>query len=36
LKLESEGVTRVSMVHYNTEDEIRGLVDLLKKVLPQK
>jgi selenocysteine lyase/cysteine desulfurase len=36
LELESEGVTRVSMVHYNTEDEIRGLVDLLKKVLPQK
>ena len=36
LELGPEGVTRVSMVHYNTEDEIRGLVDLLKKVLPQK
>jgi selenocysteine lyase/cysteine desulfurase len=36
LKLGSEGVTRVSMVHYNTEYEVQGLVDLLKKVLPQK
>jgi selenocysteine lyase/cysteine desulfurase len=35
LKLEPEGVTRVSMVHYNTEDEIKGLVEVLKKVLPQ-
>ncbi|KNG48317.1 PLP-dependent transferase [Stemphylium lycopersici] len=35
LGLEPEGVTRVSMVHYNTEDEIKGLVDVLKKVLPQ-
>lgn len=34
LQLGPEGVTRVSMVHYNTEDEIRGLVDVLKKVLP--
>jgi selenocysteine lyase/cysteine desulfurase len=24
----------VSMVHYNTEEEIKGLVELLKKVLP--
>jgi selenocysteine lyase/cysteine desulfurase len=36
LKLEPEGVTRVSMVHYNTEDEIKGLVEVLKKVLPQQ
>jgi selenocysteine lyase/cysteine desulfurase len=35
LQLEPEGVTRVSMVHYNTEDEIKGLVEVLKKVLPQ-
>ncbi|KAL6711663.1 hypothetical protein ACN47E_004597 [Coniothyrium glycines] len=28
--------TRVSMVHYNTEEEIRGLVELLKKILPQQ
>ncbi|KAH6644081.1 pyridoxal phosphate-dependent transferase [Boeremia exigua] len=34
LKLGPEGVTRVSMVHYNTEAEIHGLVDVLKKVLP--
>jgi selenocysteine lyase/cysteine desulfurase len=35
LGLESEAVVRVSMVHYNTEEEIRGLVEMLKKVLPQ-
>ncbi|KAF1350345.1 PLP-dependent transferase [Lizonia empirigonia] len=35
LKVGPEGVTRVSMVHYNTEEEIHGLVDVLKKVLPQ-
>lgn len=35
LGLEPEGVTRVSMVHYNTEEEIKGLVEVLKKVLPQ-
>jgi selenocysteine lyase/cysteine desulfurase len=35
LGLEPEGVTRVSMVHYNTEEEINGLVEVLKKVLPQ-
>lgn len=34
LGLEPEGVVRVSMVHYNTEDEIRGLVEVLKKILP--
>lgn len=34
LGLGPEGVTRVSMVHYNTEEEIRGLVEVLKKVLP--
>ncbi|KAL8651753.1 MAG: hypothetical protein Q9226_004568 [Calogaya cf. arnoldii] len=28
-----EGVVRVSMVHYNTEEEIKGLVEVLKKVL---
>jgi selenocysteine lyase/cysteine desulfurase len=35
LGLEPEGVTRVSMVHYNTEEEIKGLVEVLKKVLPE-
>jgi selenocysteine lyase/cysteine desulfurase len=35
LGLDPEGVTRVSMVHYNTEEEIKGLVEVLKKVLPQ-
>lgn len=36
LELDTESyVTRVSMVHYNTEEEIRGLVEVLKKVLPQ-
>lgn len=34
LGLEPEGVARVSMVHYNTEGEIRGLIEVLKKVLP--
>lgn len=34
LGLGPEGVVRVSMVHYNTEEEIKGLVDVLKKVLP--
>lgn len=34
LGLSPEGVARVSMVHYNTEEEIRGLVEVLKKVLP--
>jgi selenocysteine lyase/cysteine desulfurase len=33
LGLGAEGVVRVSMVHYNTEDEIRGLVETLKKIL---
>ncbi|KAL5118688.1 hypothetical protein ACEQ8H_003365 [Pleosporales sp. CAS-2024a] len=35
LGLEPEGVVRVSMVHYNTEEEIEGLVALLNKVLPR-
>jgi selenocysteine lyase/cysteine desulfurase len=34
LGLGPEGVARVSMVHYNTEDEIRELVEVLQKVLP--
>ncbi|KAI4229435.1 MAG: hypothetical protein L6R36_000889 [Xanthoria steineri] len=28
-----EGVVRVSMVHYNTEQEIKGLVEVLREVL---
>lgn len=35
LKVGPEGVTRVSAVHYNTEEEMHGLVEVLKKVLPQ-
>lgn len=34
LGLGPEGVTRVSMVHYNTEEEIHSLVELLKKIVP--
>lgn len=34
LGLDPEGVTRVSMVHYNTEAEIHGLVSVLQKILP--
>ena len=34
LKVGPEGVTRVSAVHYNTEEEMHGLVEVLKKVLP--
>ncbi|KAF2439820.1 aminotransferas-like protein [Karstenula rhodostoma CBS 690.94] len=33
LGLAPEGVVRVSMVHYNTEDEIRELVEVFKKIL---
>jgi selenocysteine lyase/cysteine desulfurase len=33
LGLGPEAVVRVSMVHYNTEEEIRNLVEVLKKVL---
>ena len=35
LGLGEEGVVRVSMVHYNTEEEIKGLVDILDKVLSE-
>jgi selenocysteine lyase/cysteine desulfurase len=34
LGLGPEGVTRVSMEHYKTEEEIHRLFDVLKKVLP--
>lgn len=34
LGLGPEGVIRVSMVHYNTEEEIQSLVKLLEKILP--
>lgn len=33
LGLKTDGVIRVSMVHYNTEQEIRDLVSILDKVL---
>lgn len=33
LGLAPEGVIRVSMVHYNTEDEIQRVVEVLKKIL---
>lgn len=36
LGLGPEAVVRVSMVHYNTEDEVRGLVEVLKKVLSDR
>ncbi|KAH7356281.1 aminotransferase-like protein [Pyrenochaeta sp. MPI-SDFR-AT-0127] len=35
LGLGPEAVIRISMVHYNTEKEVSGLVGLLKKILPQ-
>lgn len=35
LGLGPEAVVRVSMVHYNTEEEVQGLVEVLKKVLPE-
>ena len=31
-----DGLIRVSLVHYNTEDEVRGLVDVFKKVLAEQ
>ncbi|KAF1840248.1 PLP-dependent transferase [Cucurbitaria berberidis CBS 394.84] len=34
LGLGPEAVTRVSMVHYNSEEEIRGLVKVLEQILP--
>jgi selenocysteine lyase/cysteine desulfurase len=34
LGLGPEGVTRISMVHYNTEEEMHSLVKLLDKILP--
>lgn len=33
LQLAPEGVIRVSMVHYNTEDEIRGFVETFDRVI---
>ena len=33
LGLDEDGVVRVSMVHYNTEEEVKGLVGLLDDVL---
>ncbi|KAB2573098.1 Nonribosomal peptide synthetase fmpE [Lasiodiplodia theobromae] len=33
LQLAPEGVVRVSMVHYNTEDEIRGFVETFDRVI---
>ena len=35
LGLEDGGVVRVSMVHYNTEEEIRGFVGILGEVLKE-
>lgn len=35
LGLGPEAVVRVSMVHYNTGEEIRGLVEVLREVLPK-
>ncbi|KAH6627985.1 pyridoxal phosphate-dependent transferase [Chaetomium tenue] len=36
LGLGEEGVVRVSMVHYNTVDEVKRLIGLLEKVLDEK
>ncbi|KAH6854595.1 pyridoxal phosphate-dependent transferase [Chaetomium sp. MPI-CAGE-AT-0009] len=36
LGLGGEGVVRVSMVHYNTVEEVKGLIALLEKVLAEK
>ncbi|MCJ1463843.1 hypothetical protein MMC07_002452 [Pseudocyphellaria aurata] len=33
LELGADGVIRVSMVHYNTEEEVRGLVEVFEKIL---
>lgn len=35
LCLGPEAVSRVSLVHYNTEEEVVGLVEVLRKVFPQ-
>ncbi|PHH72078.1 hypothetical protein CDD80_4804 [Ophiocordyceps camponoti-rufipedis] len=34
LRLGEHGVVRISMVHYNTMDEMKGLVETLDKLLP--
>ncbi|KAF2265089.1 aminotransferas-like protein [Lojkania enalia] len=34
LGLGPEAVARVSLVHYNSEEEVKGLIEVLKKVLP--
>ena len=36
LGLGPEGIVRVSMVHYNTEDEARKVVEVFEKVLPKE
>ncbi|KAH8893741.1 cysteine desulfurase [Thozetella sp. PMI_491] len=36
LKLSKEGVIRVSMVHYNTVEEVKGLIVAIDKVLSRK
>jgi len=33
LGLDDDGIVRVSLVHYNTETEIREYIEVLKKVL---
>ncbi|KAI1394981.1 PLP-dependent transferase [Hypoxylon fuscum] len=36
LGLESDGVVRVSMAHYNTVEEIKGFIDAIDKVITKK
>ncbi|KAI8632289.1 PLP-dependent transferase [Xylariaceae sp. FL1651] len=36
LGLGDDGVVRVSMVHYNTVDEVKGLIEAFKKYVPKK
>ncbi|ORY65844.1 aminotransferase class-V [Pseudomassariella vexata] len=36
LGLDEDGVVRISMVHYNTVDEVKGIIAAIDKVLSQK
>ncbi|KAI1329646.1 aminotransferase class-V [Xylariaceae sp. FL0255] len=36
LGLNDDGTIRVSMVHYNTVDEVKGFIDALEKLIPRK
>ncbi|KAI1749396.1 aminotransferase class-V [Xylaria castorea] len=36
LGLDEDGVVRVSLVHYNTEDEVRKFIDAMEEYVPKK